>query len=259
MNELFRIGFLAFTWIDAIDVLLIAILFYAVYRSLRDTLAVQILGVLGLVLMLSFVTDAVGMKSANWVLRRIGDIGLIAFVVLFQPELRRVLLMITQSRLFRVFVRTNNADTVDDVMTAVLELAAKHIGALIVFARAEHINVTIDTGIELNAAVSSELLLSIFNPRSPLHDGAVVIDNRTLVAARCVLPLSSIQRAGSRNLGTRHRAGLGLAEQADVVVLIISEERGTASLAYHGEIEVDIPFADLRARLQEHLAAVVVA
>ncbi|MBK6761227.1 MAG: TIGR00159 family protein [Ignavibacteria bacterium] len=259
MNELLRIGFLAFTWIDLVDVLLITVLFYVVYHTLRDTLAVQILIVLGLVLILSFVTDAAGMKTVNWVLRRIGDIGLIAFVVLFQPELRRVLLILTQSRLFRVFVRSSNSETIDDVITSVTELTAKHIGALIVFSRAEHIKVTVDTGVELHAAVSSELLLSIFNPRSPLHDGAVVIDNRSLVAARCVLPLSSVQRIGTRNLGTRHRAGLGLAEQADVVVLILSEERGTASLAYHGELELDIPLHDLRKTLQERLAAVAAA
>ncbi len=256
MNELFRIGFLAFTWIDLVDVLLITILFYVVYHTLRDTLAVQILIVLGLVLILSFVTDAAGMRSVNWVLRRIGDIGLIAFVVLFQPELRRVLLILTQSRLFRVFVRMSNSETIDDVIEAVTDLAAKHIGALIVFSRSEHIKVTVDTGIELHASVSSELLLSIFNPRSPLHDGAIVIDNRSLVAARCVLPLSSTQRVGTRNLGTRHRAGLGLAEQADVVVLILSEERGTVSLAYRGELELDIPLHDLRDRLQERLASI---
>ena len=259
MNEILRIGFLSVTWIDILDILLIAIVFYAAYRTLRDTLAVQILAVLGLVLILSFVTDAAGMRTLNWVLRRVGDIGLIAFVVLFQPELRRVLLLVTQSRLFRFVVRTSNSAVIDDVVEAVTELTAKHIGALIVFSRAEHIKVTVETGVELHATVSSELLQSIFNPRSPLHDGAVVIDNRSLVAARCVLPLSNVQRIGTRNLGTRHRAGLGLAEQADVVVLIISEERGTASLAYHGELELDIPPTELRTILQDRLAAVAAA
>lgn len=259
MNELLRIGFLSVTVVDLVDVVLIAVLFYLVYRSLRDTLAVQILIVLGFVLVLSFASDAAGMKTVNWVLRRIGDIGLIAFVVLFQPELRRVLLLLTQSRVFRLFVRSSNTETVDDVVEAVEELMAKHIGALIVFSRAEHIKVTVDTGIELHATVSSELLLSIFNPRSPLHDGAVVIDGRSVVAARCVLPLSSTQRLGTRNLGTRHRAGLGLAEQADVVVLIVSEERGSISLAYRGEIDLDIPLDNLREALQERIATIAAA
>lgn len=256
MNELFRIGFLGITAIDIVDVLLIVVLFYVVYRSLRDTLAIQILLLLALVLLLSFVTDAAGMKTVNWVLRRIGDVGLIAFVVLFQPELRRVLLLLTQSRLFRLFIRPRTTEVIDDVLEAVEDLTAKHIGALIVFSRADHISVTVDTGIALNAQLSSELLSSIFNPRSPLHDGAVIIENQTIVAARCVLPLSSTQRIGSRNLGTRHRAGLGISEQADVVAIVISEERGAISIAYQGELMLDIDPAELRTLLQRRLTEI---
>ncbi|MFN6134875.1 MAG: diadenylate cyclase, partial [Bacteroidota bacterium] len=107
----------------------------------------------------------------------------------------------------------------------------------------------------LNATASAELLSSIFNPRSPLHDGAVVIDGQMLVAARCVLPLSTTQRVGSRTLGTRHRAGLGLSEQADAVVVIVSEERGTVSLAYGGELEIDIPMPLLRVTLQQRISS----
>ena len=147
-------------------------------------------------------------------------------------------------------------DEIDDVLETVQDLTAKHIGALIVFSRADHISVTVDTGITLNAQVSSELLSSIFNPRSPLHDGAVIVDNQTVVAARCVLPLSSTQRIGTRNLGTRHRAGLGLSEQADVVVLIVSEERGAISLAYQGELMLDIDPNELRVLLQDRLTEI---
>lgn len=255
MIELFRIGFLSVWLVDVIDVLVIAILFYIVYRALRDTVAVQILFALVILLALSFITEAANLKTVNWVLRRIADIGLIAFIVLFQPELRRVLLLLTQSRLFRLFIRTSNNETIDDVVDATREMAAKHIGALIVFSRSEHIKITIETGIELQAAVSAELLLSIFNPRSPLHDGAVVIDNQTVVAARCVLPLSSQQKVGTKNLGTRHRAGLGLSEQADIVALIVSEETGSISIAYQGDLEIDIAPEHLKSLLQEHIAA----
>lgn len=255
MIELFRIGFLSVWLVDVIDVLVIAILFYIVYRALRDTVAVQILFALVILLALSFITEAANLKTVNWVLRRIADIGLIAFIVLFQPELRRVLLLLTQSRLFRLFIRTSNNETIDDVVDAAREMAAKHIGALIVFSRSEHIKITIETGIELQAAVSAELLLSIFNPRSPLHDGAVVIDNQTVVAARCVLPLSSQQKVGAKNLGTRHRAGLGLSEQADIVALIVSEETGSISIAYQGDLEIDIAPEHLKSLLQEHIAA----
>lgn len=256
MIELFRIGFLSVTIVDVADIVIISTLFYVFYRTLRDTVAVQVLILLLLLVGLGFLTEAANMKTLNWVIRRIADIGLIAFVVLFQPELRRVLLLLTQSRLFRLFVRSSNAETIDDVLEAVAEMAAKHIGALIVFSRSEHIRVTIETGVELQAAVSSELLLSIFNPRSPLHDGAVVIDGRTVVAARCVLPLSNEQRVSSRNLGTRHRAGLGITEQADAVVLIVSEETGDISICYQGEIEPDVDQRKLKGLLQERITMI---
>lgn len=256
MIELFRLGFLTITLIDVIDVVVIGLLFYAVYRSLRDTIAVQVLLLLLFLLALGFVTEATNLKTANWVLRRMADIGLIAFVVLFQPELRRVLLLLTQSRWMRLFVRSKDNETVDDVADAVMEMSAKHIGALIVFSRADHIQMTVETGVELQAAVSSELLLSIFNPRSPLHDGAVVIDGRQLVAARCVLPLSNEQRIAAKNLGTRHRAAIGITEQADAVALVVSEETGSISIAYQGELEFDLPKDTLREVLQERISAI---
>ncbi|MCU0331130.1 MAG: diadenylate cyclase CdaA [Candidatus Kapabacteria bacterium] len=255
MNELFRIGFLSVTWVDALDVALIAIIFFLVWRALRDTVAVQILVALVFILALSFITESANLKTVNWVLRRIADVGLVAFIILFQPELRRVLLLLTQTRLFRWFMRTSNQETIDDVVEAATDMAAKHIGALIVFSRAEHVKVTVETGIVLQAAVSAELLLSIFNPRSPLHDGAVVIDNTTVIAARCVLPLSSQQRLGGRILGTRHRAGLGLSEQADVVVLIVSEETGKLSIAYQGELDQSVTAESLKETLSTRLAA----
>lgn len=255
MTELFRIGFVSVSWVDMLDITVIAILFFLVYRSLRDTAAIQVLVALVLLLGLSFITESAGLKTLNWMLRRLTDIGLIAFIILFQPELRRVLLLLTQTRIFRFFVRTRNARMVDDVIESMLDMSAKHTGALIIFSRAEHIKIVVETGIQLQAAVSSELLESIFNPRSPLHDGAVVIDDRTIVAARCVLPLSSQQKIGHRNLGTRHRAGLGLSEQADVVAVIVSEETGGISIAYQGELQLDIPEAILQDVLLEKLTA----
>ncbi len=156
----------------------------------------------------------------------------------------------------RLFVRSKDNETVDDVTNAVLEMSAKHIGALIVFSRADHIQMTVETGVELQATVSSELLISIFNPRSPLHDGAVVIDGRQLVAARCVLPLSNEQRIAAKNLGTRHRAAIGITEQADAVALVVSEETGSISLAYQGELEFDLSKDTLREILQERISAI---
>jgi diadenylate cyclase len=257
MNEILQLGFLSISWLDLLDVAIVAGTFWFVYRSLRDTLALQVLFLLGILLLLSFVTDALGLQTVNWILRRLGDVGLIAFVVLFQPELRRLVLLLTRWRVFRVFLRPRTSEVVDTVVEAVEEMTSKHIGGLIVFSRGDHVKVTVDTGVKLNATASAELFVSIFNPRSPLHDGAVVVDGQQIVAARCVLPLSTTQRVGNHMLGTRHRAGLGLSEQADVVVLIISEERGTTSLAYGGELEIDVPIPLLRATLQQRLTAVL--
>ncbi|MBS1538442.1 MAG: TIGR00159 family protein [Bacteroidetes bacterium] len=258
MIELFRIGFLSFTLVDLIDIGIVAVLFYAVYRVLRDTVAVQILLGLVLILGISFITEAVNLKSLNWILRAISDVWLIAFIILFQPELRRVLLIITRSRLFRLFIRTNIAETVDEVIDAAKELAEKHIGALIVFTRSQNVKMTIDTGIPLQAMVSKELLVSIFNPRSPLHDGAVIIENQLMIAARCVLPLSTTTKISSRNLGTRHRAALGICEQSDAVVLVISEETGGISIAHEGKLITDITIQRLPLLLAEHLSDEVI-
>ncbi|MBK9248744.1 MAG: DNA integrity scanning protein DisA nucleotide-binding domain protein [Ignavibacteria bacterium] len=177
MFELFHIGFLSFTLIDLIDVGIVTLLFYAVYRVLKDTVAVQILLGLVLILGISFITEAVNFKSLNWILRAISDVWLIAFIILFQPELRRILLLITRSRLFRLFVRSNITETIDEVIDAAKELSEKHIGVLIVFTRTQNVKMTIDSGIPLQAVVFKELLVLIFNPRSLLYDGVVIIEN----------------------------------------------------------------------------------
>ncbi len=253
MINLFHIGFIDFTLIDLLDIGIVAILFFAIYRALRDTVAVQILLGFVAILGISFITESANMKALNWVLRAISDVWLVAFIVLFQPELRRVMLLITRSRLFRLFIRQNIAETIDEIIDAAKELSEKHIGVLIVFPRSQNVKMTIDTGIPLQAVVSKELLVSIFNPRSPLHDGAVIIENELLVAARCVLPLSTTTKFEGRNLGTRHRAALGIAEQSDAVALIVSEETGAISIACDGTLELNVNFKELSFKLRRYI------
>lgn len=245
MIDIFRIGFLTFSIIDLIDITLLTILVFWLYKALRDTIALQILFGLMIIIGLQFITEAIGLKSINWILRTISDIWLLAFIILFQPELRRLLLMITQSTLFRIFVRSKITSTIDIVVETVKEFSEKHIGALIVFTRSQNVEMTIDTGIKLNALVSKDLLFSIFNTKSPLHDGAVIIDNQIIVAAKCILPLTALTKYETKNLGTRHRAGLGLAEQTDALVLIVSEETGAISIAHNGMLFFDIPKEEL--------------
>jgi diadenylate cyclase len=239
--DLFNIGFLTVTIIDLLDIAIVAGMFFWLYKALRDTIAVQILFGLMIIIGLSFITEAINFKSINWILRTISDIWLLAFIILFQPELRKLLLLITRSPLFQLFMHSKISKTLDVVIDAVIEMSEKHIGALIVFSRTQNVKMTIDTGITLQAAVSKELLLSIFNTKSPLHDGAVIIDNQFIVAAKCVLPLSGTTKYKSKNIGTRHRAALGLSEQIDAVLLVVSEETGGISIAESGDMTFDIP------------------
>lgn len=241
MFDIFKIGFLPFTLFDLIDILLVSIIFYWLYRALKDTVAVQILFGMVLLIGLSFFTQIINLRSINWILKTIADIWLLAFIILFQPELRKLLLLITRSPLFRLFIKSKISETIDEVIDATIEMAEKHVGALYVFTKNQNVKMTIDTGVSLQAKVSKELILSIFNTKSPLHDGAVIIDNHMIIAARCVLPLSTVTKIDGRNLGTRHRAGLGLSEQIDAVVMIVSEETGGISLAVSGNITFDIP------------------
>lgn len=253
MFVLFKIGFLEFTLVDMADIIIVSMVFVALYRSLRNTVAVQILLGLLVLLVLSVATESLNFKAFNWILRTITDVWLIAFIILFQPEIRRILLSVTRSRLFRLFIRQSIAETIDEVITATKDLAERHTGALIVFTRTQNVKMTIDTGIPLQAKVSEELLISIFNPKSPLHDGAVIIENQILVAARCVLPLSTTTKYNGRNLGTRHRAALGISEQTDAVILVVSEETGQISLAQEGQLSIGIPFNQLSEQLSKML------
>lgn len=241
MLELFNIGFLNVTIIDILDIIIVAILFYWLYKALKDTVAVQILFGLVIIIGLSFITEALGFKSLNWILKTISNIWLLAFIILFQPELRKLLMMITRSPVFKIFVKEKISKTIDEVIDSAIEMSEKHIGALMVFPRTQNVQMTIDTGVPIQAPVSRELLLSIFNTKSPLHDGAVIIDNQMIMAARCVLPLSGQKKYEDKLLGTRHRAGLGLTEQVDAVVLVVSEETGAISIAESGEFTLEIP------------------
>lgn len=253
MLDLFKIGFLSFGFIDIIDIALVTVLFYWLYQALKDTVAVQILFGLVILIGLSFITEAVNLRSVNWILDILSDIWLLAFIILFQPELRKVLMLITRSPLFKLFVKPQIAETLDEIIEATVELSEKHIGALIVFPRTQNVQMTIDTGIPVKADVTKELLLSVFSTRSPLHDGAVVIEDKTLQAARCILPLSSEKKVGTRNLGTRHRAALGLTEQIDAIVLIVSEETGWISIADSGELMLHIDKDDVEDILKKKL------
>jgi diadenylate cyclase len=252
--ELFKIGFLSVGLADVVDIALVSIIFYRLYLAMRGTIAAQIFVGLVLILAFSFIAQAANLKAMGWILRTLTDIWVIAFIVLFQPELRRLFVLVGRNPIVRIFLKMNVDESIDDVVGAVTELSKKKQGALIVFVRATGIRIHTETGTKLEALVSRTLLLSIFNPKSPLHDGAVVIKDRLIEAARCTLPLSNLTAWEGQLLGTRHRAGLGISEQADAVVVIVSEETGTVSIAENGSLSRGLTPAVLRKELKERLS-----
>lgn len=255
--EIFQIGFVSITWLDVIDILLVTFLFFRLYVAMRGTIAAQVFLGLVLVIIASLVARAVDMKALSWILKTLTDIWVIALIVLFQPELRRLLLFLGRNPIVKFFIRTDVSEYADTIVRSFEELRARHEGALIVIIRTTDIKLFVDTGLPLHAHISKELLVSLFNKRSPLHDGAVIIKDRYIEAARCTLPLSGVETMGERMLGTRHRAALGISEQADVVSLILSEETGEFAFAKSGKLSMNLSADELREMITQAITGPV--
>jgi diadenylate cyclase len=247
--DVFTIGFISITWVDIIDVLLVSFLFYRIYIAMRGTIAAQVFLGLMLVIIASIVARAVDMKALSWILKTLTDIWVIALIVLFQPELRRLLLYLGRNPIVKFFIRTDVKEYADILVRAFEELRQRHEGALVIIIRTTDIKLFVDTGLPIHAHISKELLVTIFNKRSPLHDGAVVVKDRYIEAARCTLPLSGVESIGEKMLGTRHRAALGISEQADVVALVLSEESGEFAFAKSGKLSMNLTSEELREKI----------
>lgn len=249
--ELFKIGFLSIGLIDILDILIVTYVFYKLYTIMRGTIAAQIFFALLLIIGLSFIAQFFNMQALGWLLSRLTDIWVIAFIILFQPEIRRLLLIIGKTRVSTLFTKTEVKQNISEIVEACTDLQTKGWGGLIVIERTTGLKSIIETGEAIQSKINTELLISIFNPTSPLHDGAVVIDNNRIEAARCLLPLSEIHTVRNNRLGTRHRAGLGVSEISDAIAVIISEETGQISIAEDGKLHVCVDSKDLARRLKE--------
>jgi len=238
MLEIFKIGFMSFTVIDLIDIAFVTFIIYKLYTIIKGTIASQIFLGLIIVLIFSFIAQVGNLKALGWLLKLVTDIWVIAFIILFQPEIRRFLLLLGKKPFgARFFKGSTTDDEVAEILTeAAFEMSQHQHGALIVLERLVGIKSFIDTGEPINAIASVKLIRSIFFPRSPLHDGAVIMKNNIIVAARCTLPLSQNTNFDNISLGMRHRAGLGISEQSDVICLIVSEETGSISIAEDGKL-----------------------
>jgi len=231
--ELFRIGFLRFTIIDLLDITAVYFVFYQLYRIMRGTRASQMFAGLILIFVASFIVQLLGMQGMSWLIQSVATVWVIAFVIVFQPELRRLLVQLGQTRLVRAIVKERGTSTIEEVAKAAEMLSQKRYGGLIVIQGETGIRGITETGIPIGADVTAELIVSIFFPRTPLHDGAVVIRGDIIQAAKCILPLSE-NPSIDPEMGTRHRAALGLTEEADAVVVVVSEETGKISVAKDG-------------------------
>lgn len=243
---------------DAIDILLVSFIIYGLLVITRKTRAMQVLKGLGVFLLFAMICQWIGLTAVSALLNYIIDAGAVIVVVIFQPEIRKALERIGRGRLFGIGFDNNivSEDTqdIENIERAILNLSIRKIGALMVFERKTGLKDIIESGTTLDAKISSELIENIFVPNSPMHDGAMILKNNKIVAAGCFLPLSNNSQLSS-DLGTRHRAGLGMSELSDAVVIIVSEETGIISKAHDGVLSRYIDRKALRGILNELYAA----
>jgi diadenylate cyclase len=248
--NLFHIAFLNVGLSDLIDIAAVAFIFYKLLMLMKGTRAVQMLTGLFLLFLASFAAFWLQLDALRWLISNVAPVGVIAIVVVFQPELRRALAKLGQSPLLRGFLREEELNTVDEVASAAQKLAQMKLGGLIVLERVVGLKSYVETGKMINATVSADLITTIFTTPSPLHDGAVIIRRSILVAARCALPLTQNPRY-RRVLGMRHQAAVGITEETDAVVVVVSEESGVISLAHGGRLLRKLDAKTLRETLIE--------
>jgi diadenylate cyclase len=237
-------------WWDVLDILIVSFLIYEFLKLIRGTRAVQMATGALLIVGLFYVSRLAPLQTVNWMIRNMLAFVAFAAIVIFQSDIRRALAHFGQAPFFRYLNRQQAADeTIEELVVATTMLSTQRIGAIIAVEREIGLRNYIESGIPLDAALTYDLLVTIFQPGSPLHDGAVIIQEARVAAAACFLPLTVNPRV-SRELGTRHRAAIGLTEESDAVAIVVSEETGSISLALQGKIERPLSPDELRERLR---------
>lgn len=245
--------FISQHWRHAIEILILAIGFYQIYRAFKATRGARILvGLVVILVVLTALLQLFRLQVITWIVTRALLVLLVALPVIFQPEIRTALARVGSSRWLDWVLRNDRRqivflETLDD---AVIMLAKKRIGALFALERNISLKPQEDTGVQLNADFSAELVMSVFFPKSPLHDGAIILAGEKIRAAGCVLPVSQREMA-DRSIGLRHRAAIGLTEETDAVCVVVSEETGNISICHEGKMERNLEPGDFRARMEE--------
>ena len=244
------------SFIDIIDILIVAYIIYRIMKLLKDTSAERLIKGIIILVGIMLLASMLHLTMISWLLQQALNVGLFAIVVVFQPELRRLLEQIGKGNFSRLIVPADAPDEVESMITATVsacaDMSRTKTGALIVFERRERLGEIISTGTMVDAAPSAELIKNIFFKNSPLHDGAMIVRAGRVCAAGCVLPLSGNQSL-SRDLGTRHRAAVGMSESADSVLVVVSEETGSISVAIGGMLKRHLSPDMLRKLLENEL------
>ena len=241
------------SWWDFLDILVVSFLVYEVLKLIRGTRAVQMAIGAGVFVGLFYASRWSQLETANWLIRNVATYMPFAIIVLFQADIRRALAHIGRAPFFRYLAKTESAEeTIEELVVATSMLAGHHVGAIIAIERQIGLRGHIEGGIPLDAVLTYDLLLAIFQTSSPLHDGAVIVQQDRIAAAACFLPLTVNPRL-SKELGSRHRAAIGLTEENDAVAIVVSEETGSVSVVSDGQIERGLNPDALRARLRSLL------
>lgn len=244
--ELFSLAFLSVRVYDVVDILAVSFVLYSLYKIFKGTRAAQLLSGILILILLSVIVRWAELHGMSWLLSNLSTVWVIAVVILFQPELRRILIYLGQNPFVRYLFRVKNLAMVGEISDAIITCQERKWGMLIVMEGEVGLKHIKEKSTSINARVSAELLVSIFNPTSPLHDGAVIISHEVIESAKCILPLSEEPHGARMKLGTRHLAALGLSEETDAHILVVSEETGTLSHVHNGVMKRGLDEIQLR-------------
>ncbi len=237
-------------WKSTVEILLLWAIFYSILVYFRGTLGVQLLKGLVIIVFVFFITQQFQLRTINWILTKFLAISVIALLIIFQPELRRALSRLGEQHFFKTHLQEESM--IQEILQSCSTLSQRKIGALIAIQKEVGLRPYIESGVPLDCRISSEILNTLFVPNTPLHDGALILENGRIAAAGCLLPLTQNPHV-SRSYGTRHRAAIGLSEETDAVVIVVSEETGAISLAYRGELSANLEREELGNLLRENL------
>jgi diadenylate cyclase len=241
-----------FSWLDALDILIVAFIIYELLQLIRGTHAVQMaLGAMVLVIVY-WVSQWADLETVNWLLRTFLPYVVFGIIVVFQAEIRKVLAHLGKTPLLGAFSAQRTEEVIDEVVLAATTLASQHTGAIVVIEREMGLRTYIETGIALDALVTYDLLVNVFSPGTPLHDGAAILQGNRVAAAACFLPLT-VNPELSRQLGSRHRAAIGVTEDTDALAVVVSEETGIISLVSGGRIRRELDARTLKQALLDAL------